>query len=108
MCGCGYDGRMNTKEPLPEALLERMGSALRVLGHGKRLALLDVMDREGFQRVGYLAEIVNLTQATTSHHLTKMRDAGIVKMERRGKEHWYGIANPDSITILGCIRKRNQ
>jgi hypothetical protein len=35
-----------------------------------------------------------------------MRLSGLLRSERRGKEVWYAIANPDSLTILNCMRKR--
>ena len=41
-----------------------------------------------------------------SHHLARMRLAGIVAAERRGKETWYRIADPHSVTILNCIRRK--
>lgn len=41
-----------------------------------------------------VSEIVNqigVTQPTVSHHLKILRDAGLVKVERRGKEIYYSL-----------------
>ncbi|MGM9631243.1 ArsR/SmtB family transcription factor [Butyricicoccus sp.] len=40
-------------------------------------------------RVGAIAERTNLSQATVSHHLRVLKDAGLVKMRREGTKNYY-------------------
>ena len=38
-----------------------------------------------------IVEQMGVTQPTVSHHLKILRDAGLVKVERRGKEIYYTL-----------------
>jgi len=84
---------------LPPEVLETMADALRVLAHAQRLRLADVLDREGALPVYALMQKLGLPQASVSTHLNKMRRAGLVGAERRGKEVWYGLADRNALTI---------
>lgn len=51
-----------------------------------------------------VSEIVSqtgVTQPTVSHHLKILKDAGLVKAERRGKEIYYSL-NQDSMADSCC------
>lgn len=41
--------------------------------------------------VNEIVERLNVTQPTVSHHLKILRDAGLVTVERRGKEIYYQL-----------------
>lgn len=94
------------KEKLPEMYVERMAEVIKVLGHTYRLQIIEHLDLNGEQPVHQILAAIGGNQAALSQHLNKMRRAGIIKAVRRGKEVWYGIADEDSLTILGCMRKR--
>ena len=87
-------------------ILEPMAVALRVLGHPDRLRILDALQRDGEMPVHEITEAVKLSQASTSLHLGKLKQAGLIAAERRGQEVWYRIADPNAVTILDCIRKK--
>ncbi len=98
---------MNT-EKLPVGLLARMADVLRVLAHCDRLRLIEHLEINGEQPVNALVDALGLPQATVSHHLSRMKAAGLVAAQRHEREVWYRIANPDSLTILDCIRKKRR
>lgn len=85
--------------------MERMAQVLRLLAHAQRLRLVERLER-GAAPVHDLVEALDLPQATVSQHLNLMRRVGLVGAERRGKEVWYRIADPRSLTILDCMRKK--
>jgi ArsR family transcriptional regulator len=87
-------------------LLERMAGALKILAHPCRLKLVEILQREGDLPVHLIMARLQIPQATISQHLNQMRRAGLVKAVRKGKEVWYGIADPSALTILDCIRKK--
>ncbi len=91
---------------VPMEVLERMAAALKVLAHPCRLKVAEVLQREGEMAVHHLMDRVPLPQATLSQYLNQMRRAGLVRATRKGKEMWYGIADPSVLTILDCIRKK--
>lgn len=84
-----------------------MAGALKVLAHGQRLKMVEILQREGEVPVHVVIERLGLPQATVSQHLNQMRRAGLVKTSRRGKEVWYSIADPSALTILDCIRRKH-
>ena len=88
-------------------MLARTAEMLRVLAHPHRLRLIELLER---QRAGLpvneLAEGIGLAPAATSQHLNHMRRAGMLAALRQGREVWYRIADPRSLTILNCMRGR--
>lgn len=94
------------RRTLPLPFVARMADVLRVLAHAYRLRVVECLEAGGPAPVHRIAEQLGGTQGALSQHLGRMRSAGIIKAERRGKEVWYAIANPDSVTILACMRKR--
>jgi DNA-binding transcriptional ArsR family regulator len=101
---------MKATEPclteLSMELLERMAGALKILAHPCRLKLAEILQREGEAPVHMIMTRLKLPQATISQHLNQMRRAELVKASRRGKEVWYSIADPSALTILDCIRRK--
>lgn len=91
---------------LPAEFVARMAEGLRVLAHAQRLRVVEFLDRRGAAPVHRILTAVGGAQGALSQHLIKMRQAGLIASERRGKEVWYAIANPDALTILNCMRKR--
>jgi ArsR family transcriptional regulator len=94
------------REPLPAELLERMAAALGVLAHPHRLRIIEILEQNGELPVHQVTKNMDVEQAVASHHLGRMRAAGLLGCERRKKEMWYRIADPSSLTILDCIRKK--
>lgn len=63
----------------------RMAAVAKALGDPIRLQLVDVLRRHaGEVCVGELIPLFDISQPTLSHHLKKLRDAGIIGVERRG------------------------
>jgi ArsR family transcriptional regulator len=48
--------------------------------------------------VGDIAQAIGVTQPTASHHLAILRDAGLVTIEREGRETYYTL-NQARITV---------
>jgi DNA-binding transcriptional ArsR family regulator len=87
-------------------MLDRMASVLKLLAHPQRLKIIEILEARREAPVHAVTERLGLPQAVTSQHLNAMKRAGLVASRRRGKEVWYEIADPRSITILDCIRKQ--
>ena len=49
-----------------------------------------------------LLPLLDMSQPTLSHHLKKLRDAGIVRVERCGLWAYYYVHRIDGGTSLGC------
>jgi ArsR family transcriptional regulator, arsenate/arsenite/antimonite-responsive transcriptional repressor len=70
----------------------RMADVAKALGDPIRLQLVDVLRRHaGKVCVCELVPLFDVSQPTLSHHLKKLREAGIVDSERRGLWAYYYV-----------------
>ncbi len=76
---------------------ERMAAVAKALGDPVRMQLVDVLRKHaGKVCVCELVPLFDLSQPTVSHHLKKLRDAGIVGSERQGLWAYYYV-QPDAL-----------
>jgi ArsR family transcriptional regulator, arsenate/arsenite/antimonite-responsive transcriptional repressor len=79
-----------------------LARAAKALGDPIRLQLVDVLRKHaGKVCVCELVPLFEISQPTLSHHLKKLRDAGIVDSERRGLWAYYYVV-PDSLEELSA------
>lgn len=96
--------------PISSAPLERDAAVeialrLKALADPVRLTLLSILiaDRSGGGVCTCdLAAAVDLTEATTSHHLGRLRQAGMVEPERRGMNVYYR-PRPESLRAVCSV-----
>src|SRR5688500_4877749 len=70
----------------------RLATAAKALGDPIRLQLVDVLRKHaGKVCVCELVPLFDISQPTLSHHLKKLRDAGLVDLERRGLWAYYYV-----------------
>ncbi len=70
----------------------RMAEVAKALGDPIRLQLVDVLRKHaGKVCVCELVPLFDISQPTLSHHLRKLRSAGIVDSERRGLWAYYYV-----------------
>jgi DNA-binding transcriptional ArsR family regulator len=72
--------------------LEPAAELFKALSSASRLSLLRVL-AEGTSTVGHLAERTALSQPLVSQHLRTLRAAGLVAVERVGREAHYSVAD---------------
>jgi ArsR family transcriptional regulator len=78
----------------------RMAEVAKALGDPIRLQLVDVLRKHaGKVCVCELVPLFDISQPTLSHHLGKLRAAGIVDCERRGLWAYYYV-KPDALEEL--------
>ncbi len=76
---------------------ERMAAVAKALGDPVRLQLVDVLRKHaGKVCVCELVPLFDIAQPTLSHHLKKLREAGVVDSERRGLWAYYYVI-PDAL-----------
>jgi ArsR family transcriptional regulator len=80
----------------------RMAEVAKALGDPIRLALVDVLRKHaGKVCVCELVPLFEISQPTLSHHLKKLREAGIVDSERQGLWAYYYVI-PDALKELSA------
>lgn len=72
--------------------LQRLAPVLKLVSEESRLRLLCVLDK-GSHCVCELMEHVDMSQSLISHHLRDLKDAGIVKDEKRGQKVYYVLTD---------------
>ena len=79
---------------------DRIAVVAKALGDPVRLQLVDVLRRHaGKVCVCELVPLFDVSQPTLSHHLKKLREAGIVDSERQGLWAYYYVI-PDALQEL--------
>lgn len=67
-----------------------VGAALRALADDNRRRILQVV-RDEPRAVGQIADEVAMSQQAVSHHLSVLRQAGLVSERREGTRHLYAV-----------------
>jgi DNA-binding transcriptional ArsR family regulator len=71
-----------------------ISAAAALLADATRAELLVALAEEPSLQVSRLASRAKVTSATASVHLSKLRRAGLVKAQRRGRQHLFELASP--------------
>jgi DNA-binding transcriptional ArsR family regulator len=84
---------------LPPELLQDAAATFGLLSATVRLHLVWLL-AEGERDVGTLAEEVGQSVATVSHHLSKLKLAGLVRARREGKRQVYFVDDQHVVDIV--------
>jgi DNA-binding transcriptional ArsR family regulator len=88
--------------------LERAAYVLKAVAHPVRIGIIDLLDQRNDISVNELCELLNCEQSLISHHLTKMRDKGILEAKREGKNIYYSLTDKTITNIIECINDCDQ
>lgn len=100
--------KMLTEKISTEDIL-KMAELLRVIAHPMRLDILQLLREEKELTVGEIQSKLdcNCEQSMLSHHLTKMKDKGVLKSHKKGKFIYYSLVNEKICSIFECFNKYN-
>lgn len=87
-----------------QELFELHAELLKALAHPRRLEILQLLRHEPMN-VSQMQEMLSLPQANLSQHLQILREAGVVKTERSGKEVRYSLAHKKFIKACDLMRE---
>lgn len=87
-----------------DSLFAEFAAVGRVLGHPKRLELLDLLAQSP-RGVDELAAAAGLGTSTCSAHLQALREAGVLTSRRDGKRHVYALAGDDVAGLWDLLRQ---
>jgi DNA-binding transcriptional ArsR family regulator len=80
-------------QSLPKAW-RGVAQVFTALGDEHRQRMLLLFERGERLTAGQIAAASTLSQPTVSHHLKVLRDAGVLKSEKRGRQVYYWIDGP--------------
>ncbi|MEJ8756007.1 metalloregulator ArsR/SmtB family transcription factor [Pontibacter sp. H259] len=91
------------KVRLEKKKLERVAYVLKCVAHPVRISIIDLLEQKERLSVSELQDILKIEQSLLSHHLTNMRDKGVVDTSREGKNVFYFLMDKSITSIIGCI-----
>ncbi len=84
--------------------LEKTAYVLKCLAHPMRLGIIDLLEQHDRLSVSQLQEVLQIEQSLLSHHLSNMRDKGILNTQRQGKNVLYFLSDASITSIITCIQ----
>ena len=93
------------QEQLPVNVMKKAVKGITYISHPLRLRILEFLDVNGASSVSAITKGIDGEQVFVSQSLRKLREAGLVKTERRGIFIYYNIQEEYPASIFFCIRK---
>lgn len=84
-------------------VLNQKAEALKAIAHPVRMSIINHLVEKKQMNVTEIHDILNLEQATASHHLGILKNKGVLSAERDGKNTIYSIKNESVIKLAGSI-----
>lgn len=84
------------------ARFEARARILKALAHPSRLFMVEELSR-GERCVCELTEMVGADMSTVSKHLSLLKSAGIVTVDKRGMQVYYRLRTPCVLRFFDCI-----
>lgn len=93
------------KTHFDKSFLEDATETLRAIAHPIRMAMIDLLFNQGAMTVTDIYSRLQIEQAIASHHLRILKNKGILKVERDGKNSIYALADPDFYEIVRILTR---
>lgn len=87
-----------------KARYEMRAAVVKAMAHPTRLFIVDTLARQE-QCVCELTEMIGADTSTVSKHLTVLKNAGIIKDEKRGTMVFYQLRCPCVLTFIECVEQ---
>ena len=87
--------RINTKH-------EAWAKIIKAIAHPTRLFIIEELNK-GEQCVNDLTAMIGSDASTVSKHLSILKNAGLVMMEKRGNSIFYSLRVPCIMQFIGCV-----
>lgn len=94
-----------TKRKFSPEKLQGVAKILKTIAHPVKLEILEVLEQEEPLDVSTICERIGAQCefSMMSHHLAKLKDNGILKSEKQGKQVFYRIADRHILNIFDCM-----
>ncbi len=81
---------------------ETRSAILKALAHPARLFMIEELAEKSYC-VCELTEMVGLNISTVSKHLSILKNAGLVSVEKKGKQVFYSLRIRCALNFLDCV-----
>ncbi len=83
-------------------ILKAKAKIFKALGHPSRLFIVEELAK-GERCVCELVEMIGADFSTVSKHLLVLKEAGVLKDEKRGQQVIYSLRVPCLLKFLSCV-----
>jgi len=87
-----------------QQIFELQAKTLKALAHPRRLEIVQLLQDQELA-VTDIHQMLDLPQANVSQHLTVLKQAGILKTRKEGKQIFYKVSNQVFFNALHCLRE---
>ena len=88
------------KKKEPPVLISTVSFILKKVAHPTRLSVIYLLEKQGQMSVNTMVEILECEQSLLSHHLSELREIGLLKAERKGQQIFYSVTDTNLSSIL--------
>ena len=85
------------------ALFEAQATVIKAMAHPTRLFIVDRLSN-GEKCVCELTNMIGADASTVSKHLSVLKNAGIVRDEKRGTQVFYTLEMPCVLNFFSCVQ----
>jgi DNA-binding transcriptional ArsR family regulator len=86
------------KDDMDEQQVESVAQMFNSLADETRVKIVKLLGKGEFT-VDELVEFLGMAQSTTSHHLKVLKDANLIKGEKRGRNTYYSLVKPEEAVV---------
>ena len=83
-------------------LFEARAKVIKAMAHPTRLFIVDELSREE-RCVAELTEMIGADTSTVSKHLSILKNAGLVRDNKKGTQVFYYLKTPCVLSFFGCV-----
>ena len=89
-------------EKIDKARFEARAKVLKAMAHPSRLFIVDTLSK-GERCVQDLADMLEIDISTVSRHLSVLKNAALVKDEKKGTKVFYRLSVPCVLNFFSCV-----
>jgi ArsR family transcriptional regulator len=78
---------------------------LKAIAHPIRISIVEILGKQKKLSVTQIQEYLKIEQAVASHHLSILKNNGILLSERSGKNCFYFLKYEHIAEIIDCLDK---
>jgi len=91
------------KSRFETSFLQSSSEILRAIAHPIRIAIVDILKRNGKLSVTDIHENLGIEQAIASHHLRILKDKQVLESSREGKNTFYFLKSEQYSEIIATL-----
>lgn len=94
---------VKTSSMIDTKKLEFVADILKTIAHPLRIGIVNLLTKNDRLSVNELCDLLNAEQSLMSHHLSTMKNKGVLSSDRNGKSIYYSLTLQEMVKIIECM-----